>query len=96
MERHVSSIEYNGIFAAFHRKGDRLGAGLGADDFADYLAVVKGVYAYIGTHSDDDPNTGVPQHHGLFDIDESTMLISCNLYVDYALEYLKGKIGNDR
>lgn len=69
---------------------------LGADDFADYLAVVKGVYAYIGTHSDDDPNTGVPQHHGLFDIDESTMLISCNLYVDYALEYLKGKIGNDR
>ncbi len=68
---------------------------LGADDFADYLAKAKGVYAFIGTRNDKDPNTAVPQHHGLFDIDESSMLISCNLYVDYAIEYLQGKTGND-
>ena len=69
---------------------------LGADDFADYLAKAKGVYAFIGTRSDSDPNTAVAQHHGLFDIDESAMLLSCNLYVDYALEYLGGRTGNDK
>jgi amidohydrolase len=69
---------------------------LGADDFADYLAKAKGVYAFIGTRNEENPNTAVPQHHGLFDIDESAMLTSCNLYVDYALEYLQGKTGNDK
>lgn len=64
---------------------------LGADDFADYLAVTKGVYAFVGTHNPDDPNTGVPQHHGLFDIDENAMLAAANLYVDYAIGFLQKK-----
>lgn len=58
---------------------------LGADDFADYLAVTKGMYAFVGTHNPENPNTGVAHHHGLFDIDEEALLISCNAYVDYAL-----------
>ncbi len=58
---------------------------LGADDYADYLAVVKGMYAYIGTHSSSKPNTGIAHHHGLFDMDEEGLLLSCNVYVDYAL-----------
>lgn len=58
---------------------------LGADDFADYLAAAKGMYAFVGTHNAADPNTGVPHHHGLFDIDEEALLLSCNVYVDYAL-----------
>ncbi|MDD4844393.1 MAG: amidohydrolase [Anaerotignum sp.] len=62
---------------------------LGADDFADYLAVAKGMYAFIGTGNDENPNTRVAHHHGLFDIDEEAMLLSCNLYVDYALWVLK-------
>ncbi|KXL52833.1 putative hydrolase YxeP [Anaerotignum neopropionicum] len=62
---------------------------LGADDFADYLAVTKGMYAFIGTGNDENPNTRVAHHHGLFDIDEEAMLISCNLYVDYALWVLQ-------
>lgn len=62
---------------------------LGADDFADYLAVTKGMYAFIGTGNQKNPNTMVAQHHGLFDIDEEAMLLSCNLYVDYALQVLK-------
>lgn len=58
---------------------------LGADDFADYLAVTKGMYAFIGTHNPENPNTGVAHHHGLFDLDEDALLVSCNIYVDYAL-----------
>lgn len=64
---------------------------LGADDFADYLAVTKGVYAFVGTHNACNPNTGVPQHHGLFDIDEEAMLAAANLYVDYAIAYMQKK-----
>lgn len=58
---------------------------LGADDFADYLAVTKGMYAFVGTHDPENPNTGVAHHHGLFDVDEDALLISCNTYVDYAM-----------
>ena len=58
---------------------------LGADDFADYLAVTRGMYAFVGTRTLQNPNTAVAQHHGLFDIDEEALLLSCNIYVDYAL-----------
>lgn len=58
---------------------------LGADDFADYLAVTKGMYAFVGTHSEKKPGSGVAHHHGLFDVDEEALLLSCNVYVDYAL-----------
>lgn len=62
---------------------------LGADDFADYLAVTKGMYAFVGTRNPENPNTAVAHHHGLFDIDEEAMLLSCNAYVDYALWVLQ-------
>ena len=58
---------------------------LGADDFADYLAVTRGMYAFVGTHSEKKPGSGVTHHHGLFDLDEEALLLSCNVYVDYAL-----------
>lgn len=61
---------------------------LGADDFADYLEHVKGVYAYLGTHDPTNPNTGVAHHNGYFDLDEKALQISCQLYVDYALSVL--------
>lgn len=66
---------------------------LGADDFADYLAVTKGMYAFVGTRNPENPNTAAAQHHGLFDIDEEALLGSCNLYVDYAIAYLNGGFG---
>ena len=62
---------------------------LGADDFADFLAVTKGMYAFVGTGNPENPNTMVAHHHGLFDIDEEAMLLSCNTYVDYALWVLQ-------
>ena len=58
---------------------------LGADDFADYLAVTKGMYAFVGTCNAEKEGTGVAHHHGLFDIDEDALMISCNAYVDYGL-----------
>lgn len=64
---------------------------LGADDFADYLAVTRGMYAFVGTRSTKDPHTAVAHHHGLFDVDEEGLLISCNVYVDYALWVLNEK-----
>lgn len=62
-----------------------------ADDFADYLALAKGVYGFLGTHNDKNPDTGVAQHNGHFDIDEEALLLSCNVYVDYALAFLEGE-----
>lgn len=62
---------------------------LGADDFADYLAVTKGMYAFVGTRNPQKPNTAAAHHHGLFDIDEEALLLSCNAYVDYALWVLQ-------
>lgn len=58
---------------------------LGADDFADYLAVTKGMYAFVGTRNTEKPGTGVAHHHGLFDVDEEALLLGCNAYVDYGL-----------
>ena len=62
---------------------------LGADDFADYLAETKGMYAFVGTRNPNNPNTASAHHHGLFDIDEQALLLSCNAYVDYALWVLE-------
>ena len=61
---------------------------LGADDYADFLAVIPGMYAFVGTRNPHNPQVG-QAHHGLFDIDEEALLLSCNLYVDYALWVLQ-------
>ncbi|MCL2588295.1 MAG: amidohydrolase [Oscillospiraceae bacterium] len=59
-----------------------------ADDFADFLAETKGLYALVGAHDPARPETGISHHHGLFDIDETALLTCCNLYVDVALAYV--------
>ncbi len=61
---------------------------LGGDDFAEYLLLLPGMYAFVGTGNENNPNTLQPHHHGLFDIDEQGLLIAANLYVDYALQQL--------
>lgn len=60
-----------------------------ADDFADYLAKAKGVYAFLGTQTQENSDTAAPQHNGHFDVDEKALLGGANLYVDYALWYLR-------
>lgn len=59
---------------------------MGADDFADYLAVAPGVYCFVGTQSDE--KTSYDHHHEKFDIDEKALAIAAELHVSYALEYL--------
>jgi len=60
---------------------------LWADDFADLLGEVPGVYILVGT-KDPAQDTQIPLHHGLFDVDEKALLTFCNLYVDFALHYM--------
>lgn len=61
---------------------------LGADDFADFLAVAEGVYARVGTKNPEDPDTWYGHHHENFDIDERGLAIATELHVNYALDYL--------
>ena len=68
---------------------------LSADDFAAYLTKAPGMYGYVGTRSiKKDPETGTPYHNGHFNIDEEALLLSCNVYVDYALAYLNNDIND--
>jgi len=61
---------------------------LWADDFADFLEQVKGVYVLVGTKDPASTSPPVALHHGMFDIDEKALLTFCNLYVDFALHYM--------
>ena len=66
---------------------------LSADDFAEYLQKAPGMYAYVGTRNvKKDPETATPYHNGHFNIDEDALLLSCNIYVDYALAFLNKEI----
>lgn len=64
---------------------------LGADDFAEFLLKVPGVYVNIGSKNPDNINTQYDHHHEHFDIDEEALLISTEYYVKYTLEYLNTK-----
>ena len=55
-----------------------------AEDFADYLPHACGTFVYFGTRSSK-PGTEYSNHNGHFDIDEEGLLVSCSLYVNYAL-----------
>ncbi|AEB29004.1 putative amidohydrolase YhaA [Carnobacterium sp. 17-4] len=61
---------------------------LGADDFADFLAVAEGVYARVGTKDPTNPDTWYGHHHENFDIDERGLAIATELHVNYALDFL--------
>lgn len=61
---------------------------LGADDFADFLAVAQGVYARVGTKDPTNSETWYGHHHENFDIDERGLAIATELHVRYALDFL--------
>ncbi len=63
---------------------------LGADDFAEFQAVVPGVYAYVGSRNPHDEGSHYPHHNERFNIDEKCLLVATELYIQYALEYLDG------
>jgi amidohydrolase len=61
---------------------------LGADDFADFLAEVPGVYARVGTRNLEDKGTWYGHHHEKFDIDERGLAYATEIHVRYALDFL--------
>jgi len=62
---------------------------LGADDFADFLALKPGVYTRVGTANSANVDTQYPHHHEKFDIDEEGLIIAAQYYALYALRYLE-------
>ena len=59
---------------------------LGAEDFADYLAVVPGTFIKVGSKSSS--KNSYPHHHNLFDIDERCLYIETQSYVDLVTKTL--------
>ncbi|MEG1428107.1 MAG: amidohydrolase, partial [Oscillospiraceae bacterium] len=61
----------------------------GGDDFAELLLRVPGVYAYVGTASDETPGSCGPAHNSRFAIDEGALPIAAALYAECAWMWLK-------
>lgn len=59
---------------------------LGAEDFAEYLAVCPVTYMNIGSRNEKLGITA-PHHHGKFDIDEACLPICMAMYVQFVKEY---------
>lgn len=65
---------------------------LGGDDFAEYILRVPGVYVYVGSANDHNPDTRVAHHNSHFDIDEDALTVAAALYTCYAADYLNGEV----
>lgn len=61
---------------------------LGADDFADFLAVAQGVYGRVGSRNLNNDETHYAHHHEKFDIDERSLVLASSYHLRYALTYL--------
>jgi len=59
----------------------------GSEDFSEYLEMVPGTFAIIGT-ANKDKDTCYSNHHPMFDIDEDMMVSGVALHVQYAFDYL--------
>ncbi|WP_213697987.1 M20 family metallopeptidase [Acetomicrobium sp.] len=62
---------------------------MGGEDFAEYLKLAPGAFAFIGI-GNEEKGTTYPHHNPNFDLDEDAMEIGVALYVQYALDYLNG------
>lgn len=59
---------------------------MGADDFADIIKLIPGVYTRVGVSSG--PETSYGLHHEKFNLDEAALPIMSTLHVSYALDFL--------
>ena len=62
---------------------------LGGDDMAEIMAVVPGVYAFVGSGGAAVPGSRLAHHTPGFDIDENCLPIAASLYVEFALAQLR-------
>lgn len=60
---------------------------MGAEDFAEYLAVCPVTYMNVGSRNEEQ-GIIAPHHHGKFEIDEDCLPISMALYVQFVMEAL--------
>lgn len=60
----------------------------GAEDFADFLAVVPGTFVRVGSGSDQNPESKSPHHNNYFDIDERCLVVETQSYVEIAVRFL--------
>ncbi len=65
---------------------------LGGDDFAEYIKLIDGCYAYVGSRNSSRPETQVAHHDSHFDIDEDCLKVSVSILASYALDYLNNDI----
>lgn len=61
---------------------------LGAEDFAEYLAVSPVTYMNIGSRNEE-LGIVMPHHHGNFDIDEDCLPICMAMYIQFVKEYFE-------
>ncbi len=62
----------------------------GAEDFSEYLEMVPGTFAIVGT-ANKDKDTCHSNHHPMFDIDEDMLVNGVALHTQYAFDYLMNK-----
>ena len=60
----------------------------GSEDMAYYLSEVPGAIAFVGCRNEE-KGANFPHHHPKFDIDEDSLEIGTELYVRYAVGFLK-------
>jgi amidohydrolase len=65
----------------------------GSEDMAYYLEKIPGAIAFIGCKNSD-KGIDFPHHHPQFNIDEDSLKIGTELYVRFAIDYLKKNNGN--
>ncbi len=65
---------------------------LGGDDFAEYIKLIDGCYAYVGSGNKSRSETCVAHHDCHFDIDEDALYLSTEILTIYAIEYLNKDI----
>ena len=62
----------------------------GSEDFSEYLEMVPGTFAIVGT-ANKDKDTCYSNHHPMFDIDEDMLVNGVALHAQYAFDYLMNK-----
>ena len=62
----------------------------GSEDFSEYLEIVPGTFAIVGT-ANKDKDTCHSNHHPMFDIDEDMLVNGVALHAQYAFDYLMNK-----
>ncbi|MBQ1490377.1 MAG: amidohydrolase [Blautia sp.] len=62
---------------------------LSGDDFAAFLSVAPGAYAYLGTQDETNPQTKSPIHSDTFTVNEEALGLGCASYVGYVVGTLQ-------